>query len=306
MDSFTAKIKELRPALATSSIKTYNNILKNIFYDLNNKDVETNYIYFIENIDAILFHLDKIKPSIRKTYLSALVVISQENIEIQRRYRELMMKDSSEYNAIQKTHIMTDSQKENWISWKEVEDTLGKLKKQYNYLFKEKNPSKEDLYNLQKYIILSVYVLIPPRRALDYTCMKTCLKFDTKTDNYYLKGNFFFNNYKTSKFLGLQYIKVPKQLETLLKNWISLHNNEYLFTQMDGKPFDGGGWTKVLNSIFKKNISVNQLRHIYITEKCNPMIVKLQETANDMAHSTNMQQQYVKIIEPIIESMVGC
>ena len=75
---------------------------------------------------------------------------------------------------------------------------------------------------------------------------------------------------------------------------------------MDGKPFDGGGWTKVLNSIFKKNISVNQLRHIYITEKCNPMIVKLQETANDMAHSTNMQQQYVKIIEPIIESMVGC
>lgn len=301
MEIFFSKIKELRPLLSDSSCKTYGNILKNVFYDLNPKETPADYTFFLNNIDRVLEHLANTKPSIRKTYLSGLVVISQEDIEVQKRYRELMMKDSAEHTAFQKTHKMSEKERENWITWKEVEETLDKLKKQFNYVLKEKNPSKEELYNLQKVVILSCYVLIPPRRSLDYTCMKSSnSNFDPEKDNYYLKGNFFFNNYKTSKYLGLQFQKVGKTLETLLKKWMNLHNSEFLFTEIDGKPFNSGTWTKVLNSIFKKNISVNQLRHIYITEKCHPMIEKLKETALSMGHSTTMQEQYVKIVDEML------
>jgi hypothetical protein len=41
-------------------------------------------------------------------------------------------------------------------------------------------------------------------------------------------------------------------------------------------------------------ISVNMLRHIYISEKSAPLIDKLKETAEAMAHSTGMQGLYVK------------
>jgi len=296
METFYNKIQQLRPLLSASSTKTYSNILKNVFYDLNSKETPLDFMFFINNQDRILEHLKNTKPSIRKTYLSALVVISQENLEVQKHYRTMMMSDSAEHAAFQKTHKMSDKERENWITWNEVEGTLDKLKKMYNYVLKEKNPTKDELYNLQKIVILSCYVLIPPRRSLDYTCMKSS-NFDPEKDNYYLKGNFFFNNYKTSKYLGLQFQKVGKTLETILKKWINIHNSEFLFTDLEGKPFNSGTWTKVLNSIFKKNISVNQLRHIYITEKCNPMIEKLKETASAMGHSTNIQEQYVKIVD---------
>jgi hypothetical protein len=119
--------------------------------------------------------------------------------------------------------------------------------------------------------------------------------FDPEKDNYYLKGNLFFNKYKTAKFTGLQAEKCPKALESLLTKWIKFQEGDLMFTDYYGKEFSSSQMTKTLNSIFKpKNISVNQLRHIFITEKCAPLIKKLEETASSMAHTTNMQKLYVK------------
>jgi hypothetical protein len=68
-----------------------------------------------------------------------------------------------------------------------------------------------------------------------------------------------------------------------------------LFANSDDKEIAGSGMTKILNNIFKpKLISVNMLRHIYITEKSAPLIDKLKEIAEAMAHSTGMQGLYVK------------
>jgi len=80
-----------------------------------------------------------------------------------------------------------------------------------------------------------------------------------------------------------------------LKKWIAFHDMDYLFANADDKEIAGSGMTKILNNIFKpKLISVNMLRHIYITEKSAPLIDKLKETAEEMAHSTGMQGLYVK------------
>ena len=210
------------------------------------------------------------------------------------KYRDLMLKDATQYNLEQKQNKMTDVQRENWIPWKDILGYVDKLKAKYYYIFKEEKPSREDILNLQKYVMLCVYTIIPPRRLQDYTLMKV-KNYSKDKDNYYEKGTFYFRTYKTAKFLGMQKEKVPKNLESLLTKWIKWRGSDHLFTDYYGKEFQSAGMTKALNSIFHpKRISVNQLRHIYITEKCGPMLKQLEEVASSMGHSEGQQKLYVK------------
>jgi hypothetical protein len=206
-----------------------------------------------------------------------------------------MLEDAQKYNAVQKTNVMTDVQKENWMTWSQIEEHMESLKKKYYYIFKEKNPKPEELLDLQKYVILCCYVMIPPRRLQDFCLMKV-RNITKDKDNFYEKGAFHFRQYKTAKFLGLQIEKIPKTLEALLRKWIAFTSDkgDYLFFDYYGKPFTSSGMTKVLNSIFGKKISVNQLRHIYITEKSAPLMEQLEKTASEMGHSVNQAKLYVK------------
>jgi len=295
MEALIKHIKSERPNLAASSITTYSNVIRSAYRDIY-KDEEIDYKKMIKEHEHVLEKLKDVPFNVRKTILSALVVISGESEKAQRAFRDQMMEDARQYNALQKTNKMTDQQKENWISWTEIEKVVENLKKKYYYIFKEKNPSVEDRLNLQKYVMMCCYTMIPPRRALDFMCMKI-RNFDPKTENYYLKGNLFFNKYKTAKFSGLQVEKCPKTLESLLGKWIKFQEGDYMFSDFDKKEFSSSQMTKTFNSIFKpKNISVNQLRHIFITEKCQPLIKKLEETATSMGHTTNQQKLYVKIV----------
>jgi hypothetical protein len=285
MEDCAKHIKEQRPKLSESSVKTFCNILRNLWSS------EFDYKNLIKHQDHVMNHLEHIKYTTRKTILSALVSISSGTI--QNTYRKLMIEDASKYNVLQRENKMTPEQRENWMSWKDILDILDKLKTKYYYIFKEKKPSQEDILNLQKYIILSVYTSIPPRRSQDFCLMKV-KGYDKEKDNYYDKGKFNFRIYKTAKFSGLQIEKVPKSLEILLRKWMTFKPNDYLFSDWYEKPLTSSGMTKILNSIFGKNVSVNQLRHVYITEKMGPMIKELENTAEKMGHSVNQQKLYVK------------
>jgi hypothetical protein len=67
-----------------------------------------------------------------------------------------------------------------------------------------------------------------------------------------------------------------------------------MFQNYYGKELTSAEITKTLNSIFKKQIGVNQLRHIYITEKSAPLMKELEDTAIAMGHSTAQAKLYVK------------
>ncbi len=289
MEELKKHIHEMRPNLSESSIKTYSNILKNLYKDVFSGDLD--YHKLLKESDKVMDHLMKVKYNVRKTILSALVCISEGPVQI--KYRKQMLEDAHQYNALQKQNVMTEPQKNNWISWKEVEEQLESLKRKYYYIFKEKKPSVLDFLNLQKYIILACYVLIPPRRLQDFCLMKVS-NFNKEKDNFYDKGSFHFRTYKTAKFLGLQIEKVPKTLEMLLRKWIAFTQNDNLFFDYYGKQFISSGLTKVLNSIFGKNISVNMLRHIYISEKSAPLMKELEKTAEEMGHSSAQAKLYVK------------
>ena len=290
MEKCIKHIKETRPHLSDSSIRTYTNILKNIYRDLQG-DKEFDYHYFTDEHTKVMEHLEKVKFNVRKTMLSALVAISDG--AVQNAYRNQMIADAHQYNALQKQNTMTDSQRENWISWKEIEEVLEKLKKKTEYIWKEAKPSREEMLHLQKYIILCCYVLLPPRRAMDFCKMKV-KNFDKAKDNFYEKSHFYFRQYKTAKFTGLQIEKVSKVMEMLMRKWIPFHDEDLLFSDYMGEEITSSGMTKILNSIFAKNISVNQLRHIYITEKSAPLMKQLEETAQAMGHSTEQAKLYVK------------
>ena len=290
MEKCVNQIKENRPKLSDSSIRTYTNILKNIYRDLQ-PEKEFDHHYFIKEYKHVLAHLEKIKFNVRKTILSALVALTDG--VVQNAYRNQMIQDAHQYNALQKQNTMTDIQRENWVSWAEIEEVLEKLKKKTEYIWKEAKPTREEMLHLQKYVILCCYVLLPPRRAMDFCKMKV-RNYDKAKDNFYEKGHFYFRQYKTAKFTGLQIEKIPKVVEMLMRKWIPFHNEDLLFSDFMAEEISSSGMTKILNSIFGKNISVNQLRHIYITEKSAPLMKQLEETAEAMGHSTATQKLYVK------------
>jgi len=255
---------------------------------------EFDYKKLIADPDKVMDHLDKVKYNVRKTILSALVAVSDGTV--QSKYRKQMIEDSQKWNALQKQNIMSETQKANWISWKEVEEHLAVLKKKYSWVLKEKEPVKiSDLLECQQYVMLAVYTLIPPRRIQDYILMKIKSKtIDMGADNFYMKGAFHFRTYKTAKFMGLQIEKLPKELDTIIKKWILVNPTDYLFFDWKKEQLTGPALTKMLNAIFGKNISVNILRHVYVTEKAGPLIAELQKTASAMGHDLHMQQQYIK------------
>jgi hypothetical protein len=291
MEALTKVIKHHRPNLSDSSIKTYTNIVRCMFKDLW-PDKDFDHDLYITQQEKVMKHLETIKYNVRKTILSALVSFTEG--KVQQNYREQMMNDANHYNALQRENKMTEEQKANWITWKEIEEHLESLKKKYLYIFKEAKPSKDDILNLQKYVILACFTMIPPRRAMDFCKMKV-RNYDKAEDNYYDKGTFYFRLYKTAKFTGLQIEKVPKGLEMLLRRWIAFHDQDYLFCDYYNKEITSSGMTKILNSIFKpKLISVNMLRHIHITEKQGPLIAELEKTAEAMGHSVAQQKLYVK------------
>ena len=169
------------------------------YHSLDYKKLIKEYEFILETLKDVPFNL-------RKTMLSALVVISSENEKAQKAYRDVMMEDSQKYNAVQKQNKMTDQQKENWIPWSEIEKIVATHKKKYYYLLSEENLSNEDRLNLQKYVMLCCYTMIPPRRALDFMTMK--IKMHVR-----ITGNDLSN--KIGNLMWLKYTQGIRQHHTL-------------------------------------------------------------------------------------------
>jgi hypothetical protein len=287
-------IKHCRPHLSEGSVKTYRNVLKNLYEDVFGKGTPFNAKLFFADHVKVLKHLESIKFNVRKTILSALVCISKdEKPAVVELFRKQMMDDAQKYNTQEKENKMSDTQRENWISWEDVTKTLEKWKEKVAWILKSESADRENLLELQKYVLLSCYVLIPPRRAKDFCEMKV-KDYDTEKDNYYLKGTFHFNDYKTAKFYGHQSVKVPKALELLLNKWMKKNPGDYLFSDYEAKKLTSSNISKMLNSVFKKNVSVNMLRHSYITDTLGPKIDELEEKAAEMGQSVAQQKLYVK------------
>ena len=287
-------IHECRPSLSDGSVKTYKNVLKNLYSSIFGSDEFSPGRLFSEYIKVLKF-LNTVKFNVRKTILSALICISNgQKAHIIKKYRDLMIDDCEKYNHLEAQHKLTPEQKEAWMTWPDIIKLVDKLKLKVNYIFDEANPSKKELLNLQEYIIALCYTMMPPRRSTDWTQMKL-KNFERSADNYYNKGIFYFNKFKNSKVIGSKSIECPPVFKRILTKWIKIiGDREFLFNTSDDKALTSVNMTKILNNVFKKRISVNMLRHIYLSSAFGPELKKMEKIASEMSHSLSQQKLYIK------------
>jgi hypothetical protein len=118
-------------------------------------------------------------------------------------------------------------------------------------------------------------------------------------DNYIKGRKFVFNTYKTAKTYGQQQVDINPKLFSLLTRWKKMYpQQKYLLETTTGRKLQNNDITRILNKIFGKKISVNMLRHIYISDEIlenMPKLTELEKKAEDMGHSVQNQILYKKI-----------
>ena len=289
--SLKEELKSKRKSLSESSLTTYSSILKNLY-----KKVFGEGQIKLDNFDKtkeIIEYIKDVPPNKRKSILSALVVLTDNED-----YRKLMLGDINKYNSFIKTQQKTDTQQENWIEKEKIAEVFDKLEKDAKQIYKKQSLTMNDLQSIQEYIIVALLggLFIPPRRLLDYTEFRV-KNIKKDEHNYYNRGSLFFNHYKTQKHYGEQSVKVPKTLQAILMKWIKTSPNEYLLFDNNGNKLNSVKLNQRLNKIFNGKVSVNALRHTYLTDKFGEQIEKNKEIANTMekmGSSSSQLTTYVK------------
>ena len=219
-----------------------------------------------------------------------------------KQYYDIMIDMTKKINEKPKDE-KTEQQKENWISWKDVED---KFKELNNNLKISKKITEEQYNNLLDLVILSLYVLIPPRRNADYLLMEITNNNTEDKDKNYLdlkKEQFIFNVFKTSKKDGQLIVSIPKELLEILKKYIKYHPDKMLLKKenipflvdYNGKQFKSiNSITRILNKIFNKKIGASMLRHIYLSSKYGNILKEQEKDSKMMSHNLQTQKDYIK------------
>ena len=294
-------LEKNRPQLSKSSLKVYNSVLNNLYRNITGKYNIPDPKWFMDEKENIMKYLSNAPRDSRKLRLSALVVLCENEPKVSEFYKHQMYKDIMDYNNEQKLQKKTEKQKENWITQSQVEEIYNKMRIDTRGLLKKGRSQKlssAEHSQLQDFIMLSLFVLNPPRRSQDY--LEFLLhKQPTLETNGIVGKKFVFNKYKTSKTYGEQKVDINPSLLSLLNQWKKINpNQEWLLIDKKGNKMTAPEMTRRLNKIFGKNISVSMLRHIYISDKIlknMPALNDLQETATDMANSVNQQILYKKV-----------
>jgi integrase len=269
---------------------------------------------FLEDVDKVLEKISKYKETTKRNYLISIVSVLSMFVDVEElkklhdKYFGLMMKKSEEIDS-KDTSEMSDQQKNNWINWDDVKKKYKELETEVNGFYKKKMIDDAQYNTLLTYALLSLYVLIAPRRNKDYQLMNVVDEFKTDMDknvNYYdlAKKRFIFNNYKTAKKYGRFDLPVSPQLQRALNKYLKHRetrlplddrNNKALLLKADATPLQrSNDITKLLNKVFGKNIGSSMLRHIFLTDKYGDIFKQSKKDSETMAHSMEEQKKYIK------------
>ena len=279
-----------RTNIKPSSIKTYISCLSNLIKKMDGElDVK-----FFDNTKKILAYLEDKTPVQRKTSLSALFILTKNED-----YQKPMLEDIKTVNSQYKEQVKNKKESDNWIEQEDLLAFYNTYFKIANDIFKKKEWTNSDITELQKYFILTFLggYFFPPRRSQDFTELKL-KNFDKEKDNFYYKGCFYFNIYKTAKSFGEQKIELPVDIDKQVKKYIKKIDNEYFFfNPKTGNKLTSPNITLMINSIFNKKVSTNLLRHMFLSNKYKdiPAIKELDETSTAMGHDLRTAlEMYVK------------
>ena len=285
------KIKENKPNISESSIKTYNSILTNLYKNVYGDDDYT--LKNFNDTDTIIKYLKDLEAPKRKTILASLVVLTDN-----KKYRDIMLSDIESSRTKSQLQEKTEKQKDNFIDGITISKIYQNLKKKANQLYKKGDLSYQEVQEIQNYIILSLYsgLYIPPRRAKDYTEFKI-RNINTEKDNYMDKNEFVFNEYKTSKTYAQQRVEIPKALKTIINKWIKINPTEYLLFDIHQQKLSNVTLNQRIEKIVGKKMGVNGFRHVYMSEKYQSSIQTnkdMNEDFKNMGSSMHQKEVYIQ------------
>ena len=291
--TLTEQLREFKPNVTTSTIKSYVQNLEKILKKLESSDFKV-----LEDFSKVDKAIENLSPLTRRNYYNAIIVYLQAvkaKDDIIKKYVEIRDIRNTEYEAFTKTNTKSEKQEKNWLSKEELDGVLEHWKS----------------FDKQKYMVLKLYMMYPLRNDMRDMQLMTYGKYnkmsdeDKKGNNYFLKRQkplaYFFalNRYKTAGTYGQKIIELDaslnKEIGTFLRK--SGHTS-YLFTKKSGAPFSSIEFSKYVNSIFKKtgkNISTTMIRHIMATLSGGEALKKQKELADNMGHSLGQNTDYIKI-----------
>lgn len=297
--------------ITESSLKLYYNNLRRLN---DNKDIKN--LNFLKNIDAITDKIKDYKSNTRRSYIISIVSLLKEEPKMKNlytKYYDILMNYNKE---LQSNNSKSEKQSENWISQDEILEIYVKLKDSIMPKLDKKKLNEQDYNILLSFVVLSLYVLEPPRRNLDYQYMMIIKHFDANSidaennENNYLditNWTFYFQRYKTQGTYKTQSLEINDELKEVIKKYLKFHplksefkkksfSVPFLVNYQGEQLLNNNSITRILNKIFGKRIGVSMLRNIYLTSKYSNNLKDLQSDCLAMGTSSNTaENNYIKL-----------
>lgn len=197
-------------------------------------------------------------------------------------------------------------EEENWISLKNLKalakEKSGEFNVQDNLLiamYTQMPPVRMDLHDVK--IVRTNFLDETTKRPEGITEKQNYIKIYKKSGRTYT--DLVMNSYKTERTYGELDLRLPKPITDMIQKLPV--SQSHLFQKKGGGPFSSPDTFGVyLRSVFKKltdkNISVDMLRHIYLTDfrKNEKTEQKKQEIARRMMNSVTEQTEYLRKESP--------
>jgi len=209
-----------------------------------------------------------------------------KNLEI---YRNVWRKKQKEYEAQTAQGIMSDKQRETFITWSEFDDYISKAMDKYGP------------YSIQ--VLTLMLYRYQPLRA-DYASLQYNPEEPIELSdgaNYWTGEELVINEYKTAKTYGTIKAKVGSMLEEYINQYISendMGEGDWFFPDKKGGPISRNLLGKRIKGYFKQLGNENppnlqQLRHIYLMNKYGEVKKSMDNDAFLMGHSKDTQNKYI-------------
>jgi hypothetical protein len=296
-EAFTKKIEKQLEGLSPKTINMYLAKLRIL-----NGNQPLKNLTFLKNVKAISEKLGSIQnDNTRKSYTASIVAVLNRQEDkasktANEKYKSMFLKERSIFTDKQALGEKSETQKENWMSQDEIAAIHKELDDKVNAIENKSKLTEKEHKLVEDWLLLSLYVLQPPRRNMDYYMMKFGLG-DDKNFNYVCldKGVYHFNNFKTSKY-GVEEIEIPDNMKTILKQYLELTGlkaGDFVLFQKDTRRTSSNIITKALNRILGKKVGSSMMRHIYLSNKYGDVKDEQTNDAEFMSHSKTMQGNYV-------------
>ena len=297
-EAFTKKLTKQLDGLSEKTIQMYMTKLRIL-----NDNTPFSSLAFLKKVSVIKEKLERIEnDNTRKSYVASIVAVlnrqdDKASKQANEKYKTMFMKERGIFAEKQALGEKSETQKANWMEQDEVVAIHKALDDKVNAIENKTKLTEREHKMVEDWLLLSLYVLQPPRRNADYYMMKFGMGTDPNFNYVCLnKGMYKFNNFKTKSTRGAEEIPIPDKIKPILKQYLDLTGlkaGDFVLFQRDTRRTSSNSITKALNRILGKRVGASMLRHIFLTDKYGDVKDEMKDDAEFMAHGSGTQATYI-------------